>query len=57
MMRDFNQGYQSGFGQYPMHYGWGMPSLVELFCMFFAIVLFVDAVLLGLWLWKQINKK
>ena len=48
--------YQGGYGQYPMHYGWGFPSITEMFFIVFLAVLFVDAVLLGIWLWKHLKK-
>lgn len=41
-----------------MGYGYGgMMGGFGIFWFLFPIVLFVDFVLLGIWLWKQINKK
>lgn len=45
-----------------MGYGWGnMMSggygALDLVGLIFWLVLFVDAILLGIWLWKQIQKK
>lgn len=34
--------------------GWGVTST---FCIILWIVVIVDLILLGMWLWKQINKK
>lgn len=53
MMRGY---YDGGYGQYPVHYGWNFPNPVELFFILFLVVLFVDAVLLGVWLWKHLKK-
>lgn len=43
--------------------GWGYSNMMGGYSIFgligfiFWIVIFVDAVLLGMWLWKQIQKK
>lgn len=51
MMREY-----AGYG--PMvNYGWGSLDLIQIFFTLFVIILFVDTMLLGVWLWKQINKK
>lgn len=34
--------------------GWSQPSVIGTL---FWVVLLVDLVLLGVWLWKQVNKK
>lgn len=34
--------------------GWGAFGVLGLL---FWIIIFIDAILLGIWLWKQINKK
>ena len=36
--------------------GWGMMGGIGTFGFITWLVVFVDFVLLGLWLWKQINK-
>jgi len=53
MMRDYYQGYTQG----QMNYGYNFPDMIQLFILLFLIVLFVDSVLLGFWLWKQLKKK
>lgn len=54
MMRGYYQ--EGGYSQYPVHYGWGFPDLTQLFFMLLWVVLFIDAVLLGLWFWKHLKK-
>ncbi|MBI4066551.1 hypothetical protein HY411_02435 [Candidatus Gottesmanbacteria bacterium] len=44
-------GWNYGGGMMGATGGWGLLGPL------FAVVLLVDLVLLGLWLWKQLNKK
>lgn len=37
--------------------GWGMMGGAGFLFTIFWIVIFVDAILLGIWLWQQITKK
>ena len=54
MMRGYYDGGYAPAAHY--NYGWGFPNLLELFVIIFIAVLFIDALLLGFWLWKQLKK-
>lgn len=40
-----------------MGYGWNMVGGTGFFGSLFGLIVLTDLVLLGIWLWKQINKK
>ena len=40
-----------------MDYGWGMMGGVGVWGFLIGIIVLVDLVLLGIWLWQQISKK